>query len=116
LIEEMKMKFRLMLAVCAALFAWAGASAQATQGSPSASAATAAAPLSEGEVRKVDLAQGKVILRHGPLVNLDMPGMTMVFSVPDRKLLEGLKVGDKVRFTAENKDGVYTVITLQLAQ
>ena len=50
----------------------------------------AAAPLSEGEVRKVDVEQGKVTLRHGPLTNLDMPAMTMVFRVADPKFLDGL--------------------------
>ena len=47
---------------------------------------SAAAPgaQSEGEVRKVDKDQGKVTLRHGPLQNLDMPAMTMVFK-PTRK-------------------------------
>ncbi len=39
------------------------------------------APLSEGEVRKVDKDAKKITLRHGPLVNLDMPAMTMVFQV-----------------------------------
>lgn len=77
-----------------------------------AGAAQAAAPQSEGEVRKVDLAQGKITLRHGPLANLDMPAMTMVFAVTDKKMLEGLKQGDKVRFTAEKKDGALMVTAL----
>ena len=72
------------------------------------------APQSEGEVRKVDLEQGKVTLRHGPLANLDMPAMTMVFTAADPKLLEGLKQGDKVRFTADKKDGTYIVTGLEL--
>ena len=69
--------------------------------------------LSEGEVRKVDLAQGKVTLRHGPLPNLDMPAMTMVFTATDKKLLDGLKEGDKVRFNADKKNGSYVVTALQ---
>jgi Cu/Ag efflux protein CusF len=35
--------------------------------------------------------------------------MTMVFRVKDAKLLEGLAVGDKVKFTAEQIDGQYVV-------
>jgi Cu(I)/Ag(I) efflux system periplasmic protein CusF len=71
------------------------------------------APQAEGEVRKVDLAQGKVTLRHGPLANLDMPAMTMVFSTTDKQLLQGLKAGDKVRFNAESKDGLLVVTALE---
>ena len=73
-------------------------------------------PQSEGEVRKVDLAQSKVTLRHGPLVNLDMPGMTMVFTAADPKLLEGLKEGDKVRFTADKKDGPFIITAIEVAK
>lgn len=78
--------------------------------------ASAAAPQSDGEVRKVDREQGKLTLRHGPLPNLDMPAMTMVFKVADPKLLEGLKSGDKVRFTAEKLNGAFTVTAIQPAQ
>lgn len=74
---------------------------------------TAAAPQSEGEVRRIDLAQGKLTLRHGPLQNLDMPAMTMVFKAADPKLLEGLKEGDKVKFTAEKRNGAFTVTAIQ---
>ena len=74
------------------------------------------APKSEGEVRKVDLAQGKVTLRHGPLANLDMPAMTMVFTATDKKLLQGLKEGDKVRFTADKKDGSSVVTALEVVR
>ena len=74
------------------------------------------APDSQGEVRKVDMEQGKVTIRHGPLTNLDMPAMTMVFRAADPKLLNGLKVGDKVRFTAERLNGSFTVTSIQRAQ
>ena len=74
------------------------------------------APQSEGEVRKLDIEQRKVTLRHGPLANLDMPAMTMVFTAVDARLLDGLKQGDKVRFTADKKDGGYVVTALELAR
>lgn len=79
-------------------------------------AGAAAAPLSDGEVRKVDKEQGKVTLRHGPLQNLDMPAMTMVFKVADPKVLDILKEGDKVKFTAEKVDGAFTVTSIQRAE
>ncbi len=61
--------------------------------------------MSEGVVRKIDAANGKITLRHGPIVNLDMPAMTMVFRVRSPELLNGLKVGDTVKFHAESIDG-----------
>jgi Cu(I)/Ag(I) efflux system periplasmic protein CusF len=67
-------------------------------------------------VRKVDLEQGKVTLRHGPLVNLDMPAMTMIFTAADPKLLDGLKQGDKVRFTSDKKDGTFIVTAIEAAK
>ena len=57
-------------------------------------------PLSEGTVKKLS-ASGKIIITHGPLVNLGMSPMTMTFGVKDKALLKGVKPGDKVRFRAE---------------
>lgn len=82
----------------------------AGHGSGGGGAKSASAALSEGEIRKLDAAAGKVTLKHGPIANLDMPPMTMAFDVKDRKALEGLKVGDKVRFRAET-DGKNYVVT-----
>lgn len=81
-----------------------------------AASAQVTAPQSEGEVRKVDREQGKLTLRHGPLENLSMPAMTMVFKVSDPKMLDGLKEGDKVRFTVEKVNGALTVTALQPAR
>lgn len=71
--------------------------------------------LAEGEVRRVDRAGNRLTLRHGPLENLGMGAMTMVFRVADPRLLDGLKVGDRVRFHAERIDGVLTVTRLEPA-
>lgn len=79
-------------------------------------AASAAAASSDGEVRKVDKEQGKVTVKHGPIANLDMPGMTMVFKVADPKMLDNLKPGDKVKFAASNKDGAITVTAIEMAK
>jgi len=69
----------------------------------------------KGEVTKVDPAGGRVTLKHGEIKNLDMPPMTMVYQVKEARLLEGVAVGDRVRFTAERIDGRYTVTTLRKA-
>ena len=112
------MKFGHVLAttVLAASFS---AFAQTTPGSGADHSAhhPAAAPVpqSDGEVRKVDKEEGKVTLRHGPLQNLDMPAMTMVFKA-DPQLLDGLNEGDRVRFTAEKVNGTFTVTAIQVAK
>lgn len=84
---------------------------------PATSAATSAAsmPLVDGEVRKIDLEKGLVVLRHGDIPNLAMPAMTMGFEVAERKMLDGLKVGDKLRFQAEMLKGKAVVTALKPA-
>ena len=67
----------------------------------------------DGEVKKIDKAQGKVTLKHGEIKNLDMPAMTMVFRVKDAKMLDGLAEGAKVKFAAEKVDGQYTVTDIR---
>jgi Cu(I)/Ag(I) efflux system periplasmic protein CusF len=66
----------------------------------------------EAEVRKVDKEAGKITLRHGPIANLDMPAMSMVFRAKDASMLDHVKEGDKVRFKAEKLQGAYTVTEL----
>ncbi len=65
----------------------------------------AANDMTDGEVRKLDMAAGKVTLKHGEIKNLEMPGMTMVFQAKDKTLLAALKVGDKIKFKAVNEGG-----------
>lgn len=72
--------------------------------------------LSEGVVRRIDAANGKITLRHGPLLNLDMPPMTMVFRARPPELLDAVKVGDKVRFRAEDDNGDLVVTKIQVLQ
>ena len=78
-----------------------------------AAAQTPAGDMSEAEIRKVDREAKKVTLKHGPIKNLDMPPMTMVFQVRDATLLDNLKAGDKVRFSADQQQGAYVVLTLE---
>ena len=78
-----------------------------------AASTQAAVPMTDAEVRKIDRDAAKVTLRHGPIPNLDMPPMTMVFVAKDKALLEGLKAGDKVRFRAVEDRGTYVVTTIE---
>lgn len=68
--------------------------------------------LTNAEVRKIDLAAGKITLQHEEIKNLGMPPMTMAYQVKDRAALKPLKVGDKVQFSADKVNGAYTVLTL----
>jgi Cu/Ag efflux protein CusF len=77
--------------------------------------AALASVMSEGMVRRIDAANGNITLRHGPLVNLDMPPMTMVFRAQPPELLNGVKVGDAVKFHAEEINGVLSVTAIQKA-
>ena len=74
-----------------------------------------ASEMSSGEIRKVDKAASKITIKHGEIKNLDMPPMTMVFQVRDPALLEKTKAGDKVRFSAELKDGAYIATAVEAA-
>jgi Cu/Ag efflux protein CusF len=66
-------------------------------------------------VRRVDKDAKKVTIKHGPLANLDMPAMTMVFQVKDPALLDKVKAGDKVKFQAEKIAGGYAVTKIERA-
>jgi len=70
----------------------------------------------DGQVTKVDTAQNKVTLKHGPIKNLDMDGMTMVFSVAEPAMLKGIKIGDKVKFEADRVNGRLTVTKMRKAK
>ena len=82
---------------------------------PVAPPAAQASVMSEGVVRKIDMANAKITLRHGALVNLDMPAMTMVFQVQPPELLNAVKEGDAVKFQAERINGTLTVTAIQAA-
>ena len=81
-----------------------------------AGASQAAQSLSEGEVRKVDKDAKKLTIKHGPLENLDMPAMTMVFQVKDPAVLDQVKQGDKVKFVAEKQGAAYVVTQIEPAK
>ena len=68
-----------------------------------------------GEVRKVDRDNLKITIKHGEIKSLDMPPMTMVFTVKDPALLEVAKPGDKVRFGVAREDGKFVVTAIEAA-
>ena len=76
-------------------------------------AGAAAVDMTDAEVRKIDMEGGKLTLKHADIKSLDMPGMTMVFVVKDKAMLDTLKAGDKVKFKATNDAGKLTVTDIQ---
>ncbi len=106
------------LAIIGLLLASAVSAQTANNAAAVAAPATAptAAPMTSAEVRKVDKEAKKITLKHGEIKNLDMPPMTMVFKVKDAAVLDKVQAGDKVMFSAEKVDGVYTVTLIEAAK
>jgi Cu(I)/Ag(I) efflux system periplasmic protein CusF len=75
-----------------------------------------ATEMTAGEIRKVDKDAKKITIRHGPMPNLDMPAMTMVFQVKDPAMLGQVKAGDKVMFEAQKLGGAFTVTKIEAAK
>ena len=70
----------------------------------------------DGVVKKIDKAAGKVTVSHGPLTNLNMPAMTMVFRVKDAAWLDQMQAGGKIRFVADSINGALTIVELEPAK
>jgi Cu/Ag efflux protein CusF len=100
------------LAISGAAYA-AGEMGNMDMSGSSAKPAGEKAGMSHGEIKKVDAAAGKLTIKHGPLENLGMDAMTMVFKVKDPAMISQVKVGDKIDFVAEEVDGALTVTKLQ---
>jgi Cu(I)/Ag(I) efflux system periplasmic protein CusF len=116
--KDLTMKtFTIALLSALALSSVVAQTAPANTATP-ANAATPAAQantkdMAEAEVRKIDKDAKKVTLKHGPIKNLDMPGMTMVFQVRDAALFDKIAVGDKIVFAAEKMQGAYVVTAVE---
>lgn len=108
-------KFMLGLIVAAALPMQAQASHDhaGKPGAASADVAVTGQPKSDGEIKKVDKDSGKLTVKHGPLANLDMPAMTMVFKVKDPAMMNQVKTGDKIKFTVEKINGAFIITEMK---
>jgi len=115
----MKLTPTVLLAVTLGLALPLGATAaddRAAQQQDGTKTKNGTAPKSSGEVKKVDKPSGKVTIKHGPLANLGMPAMTMVFRVKDPAMLDQMKEGDKINFVAEKVNGALTVMQAEPAK
>ena len=106
-----KLPIAWVLAVASASGAWAQSPGHDHAGELPARAVTSpdATPLVTGVVQKVDREARKVTLRHGPIPNLEMPEMTMVFQVADPGMLDRLEISATVRFKADRINGQLTL-------
>ncbi len=75
--------------------------------SGSAGAMPAPVALHEADAVIKEISDASVTLAHGPFKTLSMPGMTMAFPLANPQLVQGLKVGDRVRVgVRETDDGL----------
>ncbi len=73
-------------------------------------------PQVTGEVKRVKADSGKITIKHDPIPNLDMPGMTMVFRTEEGTDISQYKKGDKVAFTVIEKDGKMMIVSIEKAE
>lgn len=92
------------LALPAPAIAAVGDHAQHARGSAPDNSAMA-----EGLVKKIDPQKGTIVITHGPLPN-GMPAMTMGFRVMEAKWINQIKEGQKIRFAAEDINGIMTIV------
>lgn len=77
--------------------------------------AAAAGEAADGEVRRVDKARGTVLLRHGEIRSVNMGAMTMSFKLKEPSMADQLQVGDKIKFTVEQKGEELIVTSIRKA-
>lgn len=89
------------------------ANEHANHGAISAQSNHASVAMVDGVVKKIDKTSGKVTLSHGPLTNLGMPAMTMAFNLKETTWVDQMRVGDKIRFVADEVNGALTVVNFE---
>ena len=112
----MKQTHTAIAAVLLSLAALLPVSAMAQAATDAAKSAPTAASMTDGEVRKIDKDASKITIKHGDIKHLEMPGMTMVFNAKDKRLLDKVQVGDKVRFMVVSEGGKMFVTDIEAAK
>jgi Cu(I)/Ag(I) efflux system periplasmic protein CusF len=103
------------LAVCLALSVAAPATPVLAQHAAHSTAPAAAKGTSsgEGEIRRIEKENKRLVIKHGPITGpLAMGAMSMMFSVKDAAMLDPLKAGDKVRFEVEQQGDLLMITKL----
>ena len=96
----------LLLSAALSSPAWAQTKDHAGHSSPAAKS-EAKAHKGTAVVKSIDADKGTVMLAHDPIPSLKWPSMTMKFIAKDKKLLSGLKPGQKVQFEFIQQDRDY---------
>ena len=66
-----------------------------------------------GVVKAVDAKKGIVTIQHGPIAALSWPAMTMAFKATSPSLLQGVSVGESVKFKLMRMAGVVQLTAIQ---
>ena len=69
----------------------------------------------KGKITKINLELGSVEMDHEEIKGV-MPPMRMEFYVTEKKMLDGVAIGDSVDFTLLYKDGTETINSIKKAQ
>ncbi|MGB7207057.1 MAG: copper-binding protein [Pyrinomonadaceae bacterium] len=69
----------------------------------------------KGKVTKINLEIGSVEMDHEEIKGV-MPPMRMEFYVTDKKILDGVTLGDSIDFTLLYKDGTEKISSIKKAQ
>ena len=111
-------KLAVVVAVYSMTLVFVGASAPALAQTPAGQSAAAAKSTgtAEGEIRRVDTAAKTITIKHGDFKGIDMPAMTMAFPVSDAKMLDGVKPGDRVKFSVEQSGPDLVVTKIEKAK
>lgn len=120
------MKFKvpgIFLLMLAMLSACGEPSATSTTSKPAATATPVPTPFvpkngdydAKGVVTRINMELGSVEMDHEDIPGL-MPPMRMEFFVSDKKMIEGLKAGDRIDFTIRYKDRNETIVKLSKAK
>ncbi len=88
---------------------------------PATPAAAASAPATrsaghqaQGVIDSIDLKDGSINLRHGPVASLNWPAMTMEFKLANAALLKDVKAGDKVSVEfVERQPGEWVITSVK---
>lgn len=70
----------------------------------------------KGEIRRIDVDNKKITIKHEEIKSLDMPPMSMVFYVENSEILKGIKPGDQIEFIADQKGTKFFVKQVRQSQ
>jgi Cu/Ag efflux protein CusF len=74
-----------------------------------------ATDMTAGVIKRVDAANGKLTIKHEDIKNLDMPGMTMVFTLHDKAAASQFAKGDAVKFAVEMQGQTMVITAIERA-